>query len=118
MLINKRKIKQILCRKNEQGGISVNFKLISQVLFMISFILFLSSQLLTNAILSPLGHELQAMNTEKNLLLEDNRSLEQEIAKDSSLTIIKAYSKVQFEIKEDSSYKSIFVTDKSLHAER
>lgn len=118
MKASKRKIKKLLSSRGAGGSIRINVSLISRILFVLSFILFLSSQLLTNAILSPLGHELQALNTEKNLLIEDNRSLEQEIAKDSSLTIIEAYSKVQFKITEDSKYQSIFVSDKSLQAQR
>lgn len=118
MFFNKRKIKQLICNSCEGGFRSIDPSIIARVLFVISFIIFLGSQLLTNAILSPLGHELQALNTEKNLLIEDNRSLEQEIAKDSSLTIIRAYSTVQFDITDESQHQSIFVTDQSLQAQR
>ncbi len=118
MLINKRTLKKLISRKCDQGFRKLDCFVISRIIFVLSFILFLSSQLFTNAILSPLGHELQSLNTEKNLLLEDNRILEQEIAKDSSLTIIKAYSKAQFDIKDDSKHQSIFITDNSIQALR
>lgn len=119
--INTNKYKRILRKlfaKKEGKRISVSFSTATKVFLFVAILAFLSTQLITNAILSPLGHELQALNSEKNLLVEDNRVLEQEIAIDTSLTIIKVYSENQFEISADAEHDSIYVTDTTVQAQR
>lgn len=58
------------------------------VVFIFSLSLFILCQLIINSVLAPLGKELQALNSEKNYLMEENRSMEQEIAKNNSITVI------------------------------
>jgi len=57
-------------------------------IFVLSLVLFILSQLIINSILAPLGTELQSMNGEKNYLIEENRGMEEEIAKSGSITVI------------------------------
>ena len=57
-------------------------------IFVLSLVLFILSQLIVNSILAPLGTELQSMNGEKNYLIEENRGMEEEIAKSGSITVI------------------------------
>ena len=63
-------------------------KNIAASIFVLSLVLFILSQLIINSILSPLGTELQSMNGEKNYLIEENRGMEEEIAKSGSITVI------------------------------
>lgn len=81
-----------------------------------SVITFITVQLITNAVLSPLGHKLQNLNVEKNELIEENRILEQEIAKSDSITVIEIYSKEKFELGTDQERETIFVSNKSVQA--
>ena len=63
-------------------------KNIPAIVFLFSLLIFILGQLVINSILAPLGKELQALNSEKNFLMEENRSMEQEIAKNNSITVI------------------------------
>lgn len=58
-------------------------------LFIFSLLAFILSQLVVNSILAPLGSELQSLNSEKNYLVEENRGMEEEIAKNNSITVIR-----------------------------
>ena len=63
-------------------------KNIAASIFVLSLVLFILSQLIINSILAPLGTELQSMNGEKNYLIEENRGMEEEIAKSGSIMVI------------------------------
>lgn len=86
--------------------------------FVISTLIFISAQLYTNAILSPLGHKLASLNTEKNLLLEENRELEQDIAKNSSITIISKYAEKKLQLEKTQSENTVYATPTSVQASR
>jgi cell division protein FtsL len=88
------------------------------IFFAISTLLFVSVQLYTNALLSPLGHKLASLNTEKNLLLEENRDLEQDIAKNSSITIISKYADKKLNLTKTDNSKTIYSTPASVQASR
>ena len=62
------------------------------MLLIASFILFVVSQLVINSILTPLGIKLEELNDEKEYLLEENRVISEEIAKNSSLKVIENLS--------------------------
>lgn len=61
---------------------------ISGSIFILAAISFVICQLVINSILAPLGGELQNLNREKNYLVEENRSMEEEMAKSDSITVI------------------------------
>ena len=61
---------------------------ITTKIFLVCFIIFAASQLVVNSILTPLGTELQSLNTEKEYLLEENRELSEKIAKTNSIKVI------------------------------
>lgn len=82
----------------------------------VSAFIFITTQLATNAKLSPLGHKLAALNNEKNLLLEENRELEQEIARNRSLTIINKYSADKLGLKKTENGKTIYVNSSQVQA--
>ncbi len=57
-------------------------------IFVIALSSFILSQLIINSILAPLGTDLQNLNREKNYLVEENRTMEEQIAKANSITVI------------------------------
>ena len=65
------------------------FQNIPATIFVISLFSFIFSQLVINSILAPLGTDLQNLNSEKNYLVEENRSMEEQIAKSDSITVIR-----------------------------
>jgi hypothetical protein len=87
-------------------------KNIPALIFGFSMVMFVLSQLVINAILNPLGTELQNLNKEKNFLVEENRLMEEQVAKKSSITIIKKLADKQLDIRSQS-YKSIIYLEQS-----
>lgn len=85
-------------------------------LALLSVLTFIVVQLMTNAILSPLGHRLQALNVEKNQLVEENRILEQEIAKSNSVIVIETYSKDKLKLRPGVEKNTVFVNNESVQA--
>ncbi|HOV29619.1 MAG TPA: hypothetical protein PLD77_00900 [Candidatus Dojkabacteria bacterium] len=63
-------------------------KNIPLLIFVMSLTSFVLSQLIINSILAPLGTELQSLNREKNFLVEENRTMEEQIAKANSITVV------------------------------
>jgi len=86
-------------------------------LFIISLTVFCLSQLIINSILSPLGEKLQSFNTEKTLLLEENRELEEEIAETNSLAVIENITKKKLDLKDDANKRIIYIDDSAIRAE-
>ncbi|MCA9375305.1 hypothetical protein KC622_03170 [Candidatus Dojkabacteria bacterium] len=88
------------------------------VLTVLAAITFVMTQLITNAILSPLGQQLQSLNNEKDSLVEQNRALEKQLAKNTSLTSIKIYSEKEFDLKPNNKKETFFVSTPSIQAAR
>lgn len=109
----RRQIKKSLTRFN---NLSITPKKLAVVLLAMSTLAFVATQLVTNAVLSPLGHKLASLNTEKNLLLEENRELEQEIAKDTSYTIVDKYSANKLGLAKTENDKTIYVEGNQFQA--
>ena len=91
---------------------------IALTIFLVSLFAFVLSQLIVNSILSPLGIQLQSLNSEKNYLIEENRLMEEQIAKTSSIHVIKQLANK--ELKKTSSSEKIGINneDTSIKAER
>jgi cell division protein FtsB len=87
-------------------------------IFLFSLFAFVLSQLIINSILSPLGIQLQSLNSEKNYLVEENRLMEEEIAKTSSIHVIKELANRELNISSSSERFVIYVEDTSIIAER
>lgn len=87
-------------------------------IFLFTLFIFTLSQLLINSILSPLGIELQSLNREKNYLVEENRSMEEQIAKTNSITVIKKLADKELNISSSSEKTIIYIEDRSIIAER
>jgi hypothetical protein len=86
--------------------------------FLLTLFVFTLSQLVINSVLSPLGIELQKLNSEKNYLVEENRSMEEQIAKTNSIMVIKQLANNKLKISSSSEHNLIYVEDSSVIAER
>jgi hypothetical protein len=91
---------------------------IPATIFIISLVFFGLSQLVINSILAPLGTRLQALNSEKNFLVEENREMEEEIAKTNSITIIKKLSDEKLAISSDNERSIVYIQDPTVIAKK
>ncbi len=91
---------------------------LSLSIFIFTLLIFTLSQLVINSILSPLGVELQSLNREKNYLVEENRSMEEQIAKTNSITVIKKLAQKELNISSSNEKSIIYIEDSSIIAER
>lgn len=87
----------------------------STILF-VSFVLFILSQLVVNSILTPLGIKLEALNKEKEYLLEENRVISEEIAKNSSLRVIESLSDKKLSLSQQKVQTFVYIQDSRLVA--
>lgn len=87
-------------------------------IFLFSLCTFVLSQLIINSILSPLGIQLQSLNSEKNYLVEENRLMEEQIAKTSSIHVVKHLANRELNISSSNERYVIYVEDTSIIAER
>lgn len=88
------------------------------IIFGFAMIAFVFSQLIINAVLNPLGTELQSLNKEKNFLVEENRLMEEQVAKTSSITVIKKLADKQLDIRSQSGKSIIYLEKSALLAEK
>ena len=86
------------------------------MLLIASFILFVVSQLVINSILTPLGIKLEELNDEKEYLLEENRVISEEIAKNSSLKVIENLSEKKLNLSKNINQTFIYIQDSRLVA--
>jgi hypothetical protein len=98
--------------------VSLKKQNIPLTVFLFTLLLFTLSQLVINSILSPLGIELQSLNSEKNFLIEENRSMEEQIAKSNSIMVIKQLANDKLHISSSSERNLIYIEDSSIIAER
>lgn len=87
-------------------------------IFLFTLLTFTFSQLIINSILSPLGVQLQSLNREKNYLIEENRSMEEQIAKSNSINVIKKLANKELNISSSTNKTVIYIEDSSIIAER
>jgi len=81
-------------------------------------VVFTISQLIINSIITPLGLELESLNSEKNYLVEENRSMEEEIAKTNSIMVIRQLANKKLNISSDAERVIIYIEDSDVIAER
>lgn len=85
-------------------------------ILLLSFIIFGASQLIVNSKLTPLGTELQALNAEKEYLLEENRKMSEEIAKSGSIKVIEKLSEKKLSLSQERKQSFVYIEDSSLVA--
>jgi len=84
----------------------------------ISLVLFAMSQLVINSILSPLGIELQRLNIEKEALIEENREMENQVAKLGSIKVVETLTEKRLNISKVENQDIIYISDTGVIAER
>lgn len=87
-------------------------------LFLLSLILFGASQLVVNSILTPLGVKLQALNTEKEQLIEENRQISEDIARNNSIRVIENLSAKKLNLTQEKQQTVVYIEDSTLVANR
>jgi hypothetical protein len=86
--------------------------------FLVTLVLFGLSQLVVNSILTPLGVKLQSLNTEKEHLLEENRQISEDIAKNNSIRVIENLSDKKLNLTQDKQQTVVYIEDTTLVANR
>ena len=84
----------------------------------ISLVLFAMSQLVINSILSPLAIELESLNTEKEFLVEENRAMENQIAKLGSIKVVETLTGKRLNISKVEGQEIIYISDTAVIAGR
>ncbi len=91
---------------------------IAGTVFVTSVILFVLCQLIVNSILAPLGTELQSLNSEKNFLIEENRAMEEEIAKSGSITVIQKLADKSLSLSSSNKKTLVYLQEESIVANK
>ncbi|NLE30703.1 hypothetical protein GX618_00290 [Candidatus Dojkabacteria bacterium] len=89
---------------------------IFSLLLLLSFVIFVLSQLIVNSILTPLGSKLESLNSEKEYLLEENRIISEEIAKNNSLRVIENLSDKKLKLSKEKVQTFVYIEDSTLVA--
>ncbi len=87
-------------------------------IFLFTVLVFILSQLVINSILTPLGVELQNLNSEKNYLVEENRSMEEQIAKTNSITVIQKLANKSLKISSSNKRTVIYIENPTIIADK
>jgi hypothetical protein len=95
--------------KNQKSNISIK-------IFTLTLLIFGVSQLVVNSVLTPLGVKLQNLNTEKDHLLEENREISEDIAKNSSIKVIEDLSDKKLNLTQEKQQTVIYIEDSTLVA--
>ncbi len=77
----------------------------------ISTILFIITQLIINSSLNPQGAKLAKLNQEKDMLIENNRKLSEELSYTKSVTVISELATKKLGLNNEASAKSIYISD-------
>jgi len=93
-----------------------NKKNIFTLTLLVSFVTLVLSQLIVNSILTPLGSRLEALNKEKEHLLEENRVMSESVAKSSSLKVIENLSEKKLNLSVVKVQTYIYIQDSTLVA--
>ncbi len=86
--------------------------------FLMTLLIFGVSQLVVNSVLTPLGVKLQTLNTEKEHLVEENRQISEEIAKNSSIKVIENLSDKKLNLTQEKQQTVVYIEDTTLVANR
>lgn len=91
---------------------------IAMKIFLVTLLIFGVSQLVVNSVLTPLGVKLQTLNTEKEHLVEENRQISEEIAKNSSIKVIENLSDKKLNLTQEKQQTVVYIEDTTLVANR
>jgi len=88
------------------------------IVLLVSVFCFAVSQLAINSVLSPMGLELQNLNSEKNYLVEENRSMEEQIAKSNSIIVIQKLAAKELKISSNNGKSIVYIENTNIIAEK
>ncbi len=80
------------------------------------FLIFLATHLFINSTLTPKGIKLEGLSQEKNLLIENNRELGQEIARIKSISIINEITGETMNLQSNAQNKILYISNESIIA--
>ncbi len=105
----RRRLKSKVSNSKNRSRKKLSLLSVSIGLFISALLIFCVVQLAIVSVLSPQGKELQSLNNEKNLIIEENRQLEQDIATISSLPVIEGRAEKELSMRRAS---DIFYVDR------
>lgn len=109
---NRRILRNKLAKKDSR------IKSIPAAIFATALVIFCIVQLVINALLTPLGAELQSFDVEKEHLLEENRSLEEDLASSNSLTVVEHVTEKTLKLEESVKKQVVYVSDHTVRAQQ
>jgi hypothetical protein len=86
--------------------------------FILSTAIFFGAQLVINSRLSPLGTQLQQLNTEKEYLVEINENINEELAKLDSIVVVKQLAQKKLEFDRHNPKSTIYLQYENVLAEK
>ena len=90
----------------------------TQKIFLITTIIFFVAQLIVNSKLSPLGTQLQNLNSEKEYLVEVNNNINEQLAKLNSIVVVKELAQKRLNFDKASAQSTIYIQTENVLAER
>jgi len=87
-------------------------------IFAISTLIFFVAQLIVNSNLSPLGTQLQQLNSEKDYLVEVNNNINEQLAKLNSIVVVKELAQKKLKFDKASAQSTIYIQQENVLAER
>ena len=103
------RIRRQFKRRLEKNG-KVKTSAIPIAFLVFSLVVFCATQLSINSILSPLGKQLQSFNTEKDLLIQENREIEKDLANSQSISVIQNITDKKYNLKPTTTNQLVYVT--------
>ncbi|MCD4756144.1 hypothetical protein K8R20_00815 [bacterium] len=91
---------------------------ITQKISLVTIFLFFVAQLIVNSNLSPLGTQLQTLNSEKEYLVEVNNNINEQLAKLNSIVVIKELAQKQLNLDKASAQSTLYIQVENVLAER
>lgn len=79
-------------------------------IFLLFTLLFFGTQLYVNSLLSPLGSRLQSFKTEKDLLLQENREIEKDLANAQSITVVENLTNRKYKLAPTKTTQLVYVS--------
>lgn len=104
------KIKRKLKTQFTKTG-TIGYRNIPYIILVIGIVFFLGTQLYINSMLSPLGGKLQSLNSEKDLLLQENRELEKDLANAQSITVVQNLTNKKYKLTPSKATQFVYVTN-------
>jgi hypothetical protein len=86
--------------------------------FILSTAIFFGAQFVINSRLSPLGTQLQQLNTEKEYLVEINENINEELAKLDSIVVVKQLAQKKLEFDRHNPKSTIYLQYENVLAEK